>query len=507
MPITDPSIKKLLQLYQPIKTLQQIAGILDWDMNVNLPAAAGETRGNQNAFLAEQIAHHWHNPDITQLLDRLNDQHDNLSTDEQAVLQSLNHASRFYLKIPIDIVQEHARTTAEAFMVWQQAKTNNDFSLFAPQLEKIVQLTQVIADKLGYQHNPYDALLDLYDQGLTADFCATTFNQLQPQLTNLVARIQKAKNFQPDSPLLSESMLYPEQDQRQLSLFALKKMGYNFSSGRLDTAMHPFSTDLGLGDTRITTRYLPHDFRSSLSASMHEGGHALYTQGINPELADISLESELSFAIHESQSRFWENQVGRSPEFLTFMAPLFQAFFPDQLGQTSPDTFVQLFNQVKPSLIRIEADEVTYCLHILIRFELENDLINQKLAVKDLPEAWRAKFKQYLNTEPTTDAEGVLQDVHWSNGYIGYFPSYALGNLYAAQFTHQLKKELPFNQLLSQGELGSILSWLRTNIHQYGSSRTPDQLVQAITGEPLNPHYFINYLEEKFNTIYQLPKK
>jgi carboxypeptidase Taq len=240
---------------------------------------------------------------------------------------------------------------------------------------------------------------------------------------------------------------------------------------------------------------------------MHEGGHALYTQGISDEYADISLESELSFAIHESQSRFWENQIGRSPEFVRFMTPVFQAFFPEQLAEVGTETMVKVFNIVRPSLIRIEADEVTYCLHIMIRFELENDLMNDRLEVKDLPEAWRAKFKQYLGIEPQNDREGVLQDVHWSKGYIGYFPSYALGNLYAAQFTRQIKKGLDFEKLIGQGELGSIRSWLGENIHQYGSYYTAAELVQRVTGERLNPEYYSQYLEEKFGRIYQLPKK
>jgi carboxypeptidase Taq len=504
MVIKDKAVKRLFELYRPIKMLEEISYLLDWDMNVNLPEAAGETRGNQTAFVAEQIARHWHDEELAKLLGEILGRLDELSELEQAAVRTLEHAGQFYFKVPPAIVVESARTASESFMVWQQAKKENNFALFAPHLEKTLELSRIIADKLGYDHNSYNALLDLYDQGLTADFIATTFRRLQPQLTDLQSRILKAPEYQANSPLLAEDMLYPQSEQRQLSLFILKKMGYDFTSGRMDISTHPFSTGLGMGDVRITTRYLPHDFRSSFAASMHEGGHALYTQGISPELAEISLESELSFAIHESQSRFWENMVGRHPGFIAYMTPLFQAFFPEQLGQTDAATFVKLFNQVESSLIRIEADEVTYALHIMIRFELENDLINQRLKVLELPEAWRAKCKQYLGIEPQTDREGVLQDVHWSNGYIGYFPSYALGNLYAAQFTHQLRQELPFDELVSRGELGSILAWLRENIHQHGSRYSAAELVQRVTGEELNPQYFTDYLEEKFSAIYKL---
>ena len=504
MDINNAALKNILETYSQITTLSEIASLLEWDMNVNLPPSGAQTRAKQSAFLTEQLANQWQDPSLLHSLSDLIADSSNLSELEQAIVRVLDRASKVYRLIPKEIIIEQSRVTSEAFMAWQSAKHSGNFTEFEPHLDKIIDLSKTIADHLGYQDNPYDALLDLYDQGLTAATCKQVFGQIQKPLSQLVQRIKSSHEYQPTSPLIDGHYQFDETKQRHISLFVLQKMGYNFEAGRMDVALHPFSTEIGQGDTRVTTRYLPDDFRSSYNATMHEGGHALYTQGINPKFAGLPLKDELSYAIHESQSRFWENHIGRHPQFVAFMAPIFQATFPDQLGATSTQELVKLFNLVYDSPIRIEADEVSYCLHIIVRFELENDLINQKLKVKDLPEAWNAKVKDYLGIDVSDNRLGVLQDVHWSNGYIGYFPSYALGNLYAAQFTHAMAKSLDLDQLVSQGNLLPILAWLRENIHQYGSRYTADELANRVTGQSLNPTFYLDYLEDKYSKIYSL---
>jgi carboxypeptidase Taq len=294
-----------------------------------------------------------------------------------------------------------------------------------------------------------------------------------------------------------------QQDQKQLALFVLKKIGYDLEAGRMDVSSHPFTDTLGIYDVRITNRYKADNFVESIMVALHEGGHALYDQGVKEEYAGTPLEGGVSLGIQESQSRFWENQIGRSEEFVKFITPILHAFYPEQLSEFDHQTLSRHFNWVTPGLIRVEADEITYNLHIALRFEIENKLINNKIKADDLPEIWRSKMKKYLGVVPETDREGVLQDVHWSGGMFGYFSTYTLGNLYAAQITAKMAKELKIDNLVEKANYGTILSWLRTNIHQYGSLYWPKELIKKVTGEPLNPKYFVDYLQKKYSVIYK----
>lgn len=503
MHATNPKVKKLLEQYKQISTLGKVDGVLGWDTNVNLPPKASEGRATQSALVTEIITDQWLEPKFRQLFEEVKEE-PKLSEEEKAVVRNLEKASRFYYKVPKEVIIEFSKTTSEAFMAWQAAKKDNKFKDYLPHLKKVVSLSQLIAKHLGYSKNPYDALLDLYEPDLTASECGDVFKKLQPPLTKLVNKIKASKNYSEENELVNGTLNYPKDDQKQLALFVLRRMHYDLDAGRLDESAHPFTTEIGGFDTRITTWYHENNFTESLMAAMHEGGHALYEQGIKEEFADTPLEGGVSLGIHESQSRFWENQVGRSKEFLEFMTPIFQAFYPTELGHVGSESIVKLFNQVKPSLIRVLADEVTYNLHIILRFDLENDLINNKLKVENLPQAWNEKMKKYLGVTPKTDREGVLQDVHWSYGSIGYFPTYTLGNLYSAQFTASMKKELDLKSLISKAEFGTILSWLRTNIHQYGGLYYPKDLVKKVTKEELNPQYFIDYIYDKYKDIYDL---
>jgi carboxypeptidase Taq len=504
MRVTNKKVKKLLDKYKEIYLLNRIDAVLSWDLNVNLPPKASQGRATQAAYLTEVITEKWLDKEFRKLLESAKNRQTSLTDDEKAIVRNLEHQGKLYFKVPKEIIVEFVETSSKAFMVWKQAKIDNKFSDFLPHLAKIIKLNQIIADHLGYKENPYDALLDLFEQGLTSKDCEKVFDKLQPELTYILKKIKQSKIYKKQDKFDPSRFNFPQQDQRQVAMFVLRRMGYDLEAGRMDISPHPFTLTLDSQDVRITNRYKKDDFRDSLMIAMHEAGHALYEQGVDENYDGTPLAGGVSLGIHESQSRFWENQVGRSYEFISCLTPVLHAFYDDQLSKVDKEQLFALFNQVKPSFIRTEADEVTYNLHIALRFDLENRLINKKLKPSDLPEIWRAKMKKYLGVVPPTDREGVLQDVHWSYGAFGYFPTYTLGNLYAAQITTLLKKELNLDELVKNGELGKILSWFRTNIHQYGSLYWPNELIKKVTGKNLSPRYFLDYIKKKYSKIYNL---
>ena len=504
MRIRNASVKKLLEKYKEISTLGKIEAVLGWDLSVNLPAKASDERAIQSAYLAKAVTEKWLDPEFKKILEDVNSHPKGLNRREKAVIRNLNWGAKYYHRVPKEIIVEFAETAARAFIAWQEARKKDKFSDFKPFLKKLVELNRLIAKHIGYKDNPYDALLDLYEPGLTTKSCREIYSLLQPELTRILKKITKSKNYSSTSDLVDSQSNFPQDDQRQLSLFVLKRMGYDLKAGRMDISTHPFTTTLGHFDVRITNRYKLNDFRDSLMTAMHETGHALYEQGVKEEYAATPLDGGVSLGIHESQSRFWENQIGRSLEFIKYLTPVLHAFYPEQLEKVDAQSLFLLFNTVKPSLVRTESDEVTYNLHVALRFELEEGLINGRFKVEELPGLWRAKMKKYLGVVPKTDREGVLQDVHWSHGPMGYFPTYTLGNLYAAQFAKKMETELDLKELSGKGELGTILSWLRTNIHQHGGMYWPQELSVRITGAKLNPKHFLDYIKAKYSEIYKV---
>jgi carboxypeptidase Taq len=418
---------------------------------------------------------------------------------ERAFLRAFGRAWERAVKLPRRWVTEMARASSQAQSAWVDARKKDNFADFRPHLEKLLSFVREKAEILGYPEHPYDALIDEYEPGMRTGEVERVFRELQGSLTPLMAEIA-SKDLADDSFRYRN---YPEEKQREFSLRVLREMGYDFNRGRLDESAHPFTTTLGGSDIRLTTHYNRQDLFTALFGTIHEGGHALYEMGIDPRYHCSVLGEGSSLGIHESQSRTWENLIGRSPEFWSYYFPILKnEYFPRQLEDIREEQFVRGVNRVEPSLIRINADEVTYSLHVILRFELEVGLVKGDLRVKDLPGAWNEGMRRHLGIVPENDAKGVLQDVHWSMGAIGYFPTYALGNLFGAQFFAAMKKDIPdLDRQIAGGELKTIREWQREKIHRYGSSLTAGELCGKISGEALNPSYFVRYLEKKFGDL------
>jgi carboxypeptidase Taq len=406
------------------------------------------------------------------------------------------------VKLPADLVEEMARTRTVAQEVWAQARAANDFPTFAPWLEKTLELTRRAAEYLGYKDRLYDALLDQYEPGTTTAQVEAMFGELKPGLVSLVRKIVER-----GTPI-DDAVLYREYDtdrQRQLSERLVASLGYDFTRGRQDPTVHPFCTSFSRDDVRITTRFDPCFIAQALLASAHEAGHALYEQGFPPQFERTPLRAGASMGVHESQSRLWENLVCRSRGFWRHFFPQVKDSFPKTLADTDAESFWRALCKVSPSLIRVEADEVTYNLHVLLRFELENDLLEGRLSVADAPAAWNARMQEYLGLTPPDNARGVLQDIHWSIGIFGYFPTYSIGNLLSVQLWEKAVSDIPaIPDQIARGEFAPLLGWLRENVHRHGRRYLPNELVQRVTGEPLQSGPYLRYLTEKYSELYAL---
>ncbi|QGQ96724.1 carboxypeptidase M32 [Paenibacillus psychroresistens] len=492
------------ELVKKIKSYEEAVGLIYWDMRTGLPKKGVESRSDVVGVLSTEMFKLSISDEMGAFLQFLSEPQHWEQVDElnrKIILECQKDYDRSR-KIPTEKYQAYVVLTSNAESLWETAKSTSDYALFQPYLEKIIAANLEFIELWGYKDNKYDTLLDMYEPGMTVAKLDEVFGALRKKLVPLAASIQASKN-QPETAFLRQT--FSKDQQRQFSLFILNQMGYDFEAGRLDETVHPFATGLNPGDVRITTRYLEDDVVSALFGTIHEGGHALYEQNISAELIGTNLCTGTSMGIHESQSRFWENMIGRSASFWNRYYADLQKTFPGQFDDVSVEAFYKAINEVKPSLIRIEADELTYNLHIMIRYEIEKALFNETITAAELPQFWNEKYKEYLGVEPSTNEEGVLQDVHWSGGAFGYFPSYALGNMYAAQMRHTMLARMPnFEELVEQGNLLPIKEWLVEQIYQYGKSLTPAEIIQQVTGEALNPDYLVAYLEEKYQEIYKL---
>ena len=499
--MTD-KLQRLKEILGEVSDLGRAGAVLGWDQETFMPSGGVENRADQLTTL-ERLSHsRFTAADVGALLDEAEVAVARLpfDSDDASLVRVTRRDYEQARKLPLELVGEIARAGATARPVWQKARAEANFSLFAPYLEKNVELNRRVADALGYKKRPYDALLDRTEPGLTTDQLEEIFTELKQAIVPLVADVARNADAVDDSVLHRG---FDPDAQVQYALDLVTKLGYDIERGRQDISAHPFTIPFGPGDVRITTRVSRDFFNECLFGSIHEAGHAMYYQGIGKSLDRTPLWDGASPGVHESQSRLWENMVGRSPEFWRHFYPSLRKAFPEPLKGVDEEQFFRAVNKSYPSLIRVEADEVTYNLHILMRFELENEMLEGSLKVKDLPEAWNARVKEYLGIDVPNDGVGVLQDIHWSWVEFAVFPGYTLGNLMSAQLMEKIRMDLPgLGGQIERGEFGPLLRWLQTNVYQHGRKFTPNELMERATGKPVSAEPWIAYVREKFGALY-----
>ena len=495
--------EQLVNRLADVQNLQHTAAILEWDQQTQMPPGGAEARAAQLATVT-RLGHELFVADETaQLLDAAAAETEGADYDsnEASLVRVVRQDYDEQVKLPSALVAKIAQVTALSHEKWAKARENNDFKAFLPALQEVIDLQIQAAEYLGYSDHPYDALLGQYERGMTTAQVKSIFEGHRSQLVDLIAAISKNRDRVSDAVLHQPFDL---EKQKEFALYTVKEFGFDFERGRQDVAVHPFCTSFSRDDVRITTRFYPDFLNPALFGMMHEAGHGLYEQGSGAALEGTMLSGGTSLAVHESQSRMWENIVGRSKGFWSWALPQLKTVFP-QLEGADLDSFYAAINKVEPSFIRVEADEVTYNLHIMLRFEMEVDMIGGKIDLARLPQEWNERFESYLGIVPPNDALGVLQDVHWSLGLVGYFATYALGNLLSVQYYNQALKDHPsIPDEIASGKFDTLLTWLNQNIHQYGRKFTSAELTQRVTGEAIQSNDYIQYLQQKFGAIYGL---
>jgi len=495
-------LDELKKRFATVSDLRRAAAVLSWDQQTYMPPRGASARAEQLATL-EKLAHEHFVADENGAL--LND----LAVDAAQLPYDSDNASMIRVmkrdydkakRVPPALVEEMARAGSLAFEAWHQARAESNYKLFQPYLEKNVELRIQLANYLGYQDRIYDALLDQFEPEMTSAQVETIFTPLKKEIVALTQAVARKSNAVDDAVLHRE---YDEQKQWDFGLEVIRRIGFDFARGRQDKAPHPFTTGFALNDVRITTRVSKNFLSMMLFGTIHETGHALYDMGYRAELERTPLGGAGSLGVHESQSRLWENVVGRSRGFWQYWFPRLREVFPARLADQTVESFYRAINKVEPSFIRVEADEVTYSLHVMLRFEIENALVERKLKVADVPEMWNVKMKEYLGIVPPNDAQGCLQDVHWSYGDLGYFATYSLGSMFAVQLYEKAVRDLPaIPEQIARGEFAELLVWLRKNVHTHGRKFTLDELARRVTGEPLQSRSYVAYLRKKCGEIY-----
>jgi len=497
-------IEKLKEKLAEIAYITSSVSILNWDRETNMPSKGASARARSVSYLSAVVHDKFIKINDNGLLADLKMQLDigALSKADAVAVRETWRSFERERKLPEVFVKELAETTSKSQTGWTLARSKSDFKLFLPWLEKIIKLKKQEAELVGYKDSPYDALLDYHEPSMTAKKTADVLNDLKSFLVPFAAKIKNSKiKIEPE--ILKGK--FPIERQIAFNKKIAQKIGFDFEAGRMDQSAHPFSISFHPSDSRITTRYDEKNIMDSVGSTIHETGHALYEQGLPAKHFGSPLAEPVSYGIHESQSRLWENMIGKSLGFWKYFYPALKKEFPAPFKNIPLQKFYESINCVRPSLIRTNADETTYNLHIILRFEMEKDLMENKISAKDLPEIWNQKMKEYLGVKPPNDKMGVLQDVHWSMGGIGYFPTYSLGNLYSAQFYGKMTKDIAdVDDKISCGNFDAVINWLRKNIHSAGKTYTASELVKKVTGEELNSKYFSTYLEEKYKKIYQL---
>lgn len=503
----ERKLHELKEILAEVVDIAAAGAVLSWDEQVNMPPGGRRARAEQKATLTRLAHQRMTSPRVGELLAALEEAQEGeeqwpYDSDEAALIRVTRRQYDRFTRQPPELVQAISETSSEAYNAWLQAREESDFRPFQEPLARLVELQKETAEVLGYEDDPYDALLDMYEPGMKTAQVVEVFGELREYLVDFMGRIGDRLHTV-DTSVLSRN--YDPDIQWQFTLDVLEALGYDMERGRQDKSVHPFTTSFDGGDVRITTRIYPNNLASGLFASIHEAGHALYEQGIDSALRRSPLQRGTSMGMHESQSRLYENMIGRSRPFWKHFWPRLQALFPRQTAGVDLEEFYRAINAVQPSLIRVEADEVTYPLHIMQRFDLERKMLSGDLAVADLPGAWDELMNSYLGITPGNPVEGVLQDIHWSGAMFGYYPTYALGTLMGVQLLNAAREAMPaMDDDIARGDLSGPGEWLRDNIHRHGAKFTSGELLERVTGRGLEAKPFMEYIEAKYSEIFQL---
>lgn len=494
---------ELLRQLKEIHNINMAMNLMGWDRQVNMPRGGAEARAAQIGTLAKIAHERFTSDEMGKLLDDAATEVAGMpyDSDEASMVRVVKEDYAEQTRLPTEFVEETARVVGVAHEYWADARQNNDFQHFLPILRQIIDLKRRECELIGYQGHPYDALLGQYERGITSAQVKAIFDDHKPHLVRLISDIQQVSDRVSDAPVHGH---FPIDQQREFAVWAVKAYGYDLNRGRYDIAVHPFCNHNSKNDVRVTTRYYEDFLNPALFGMMHEAGHAMYEQGIGDNLEGTPLGGGTSLGVHESQSRMWENIVGRSKGFWSWAYPKLQETFP-QLNNVSLDAFYRAVNKVHPSFIRVEADEATYNLHIMLRFELEMAMIEGSVDLEKLPQEWNQRFESYLGIVPPTDTLGVLQDVHWSMGLVGYFATYALGTMLSAQYYRKAVEARPsIPDDIASGRFDTLLTWMNENVHVHGRKFTSDEITRRLTGEGIQSKYYTDYLQKKYGEIYGL---
>jgi carboxypeptidase Taq len=496
MKFENHTMNQILEAYKPMWSLNHALSLMSWDFETYMPRKGTEERGVADSQLQMLHKDLLLNKDFVALVESAK-KLDSLSDLEKGVIRVLDREITKQIKIPRELTEAESLESIRGNMAWREAREKSDYKMYAPHLEKMIDIKKKIIEKLGYEKHPYDALLDSFEEELTVDDLDKVFGGLTPRIQKILKKLVDS-----GSPFCKESKLgkakYDIQRVDELNHDILTLMQFDMKRFRMDLSTHPFTEAMGLNDVRITTRYEGTDFKKSISGTIHEAGHALYDLQCDQSLSVTPLAGGSSLALHESQSRFWENIVGRSLPFVQLIAPLIRKRVSFAEHATDDELYLY-FNNVKADYIRVDADEVTYNLHIALRYEIEKRLFGDELNISEIPEFWNDRMEQLLGVRPTRDSEGVLQDTHWSSGLFGYFPTYTLGNLISAIIASKMRKDLgDYEEDVKNGNFNRIREWLRSSIHQHGSVYAPKTLLKSSLNEGYNPDYFVTYIETKY---------
>jgi carboxypeptidase Taq len=491
-PKADPSIREILKKYQQVWAMEHSMAVLGWDTETGMPEGGATARG-----MASGQVHMMLQKAVLQLRDPVQKAEKNRGLDdyERGIVRVLKRRLDYFTKIPPELIDKIERTTTEGTVVWRKARKASDFKLFSPYLAKILDLEREVAERLGYEKHPYDALLDTYDEGMTVRDADTVFSRLVPGVKKILTKVSKEGVYPNKHPL--ESARYDTAAMTHANEEVVKMLKMPKERFKMAVSTHPFTITIAPDDVRITTRYEGADFKSSLFAVIHECGHAIYELDTAKKLHYTPIDGGVSLGIHESQSRFWENAVGRSRGFTKLVYPMLKKNLPFVSGYDEEQLYLY-FNTVKRSMVRVEADELTYNLHIAVRYEIEKQMIEGKVKVSELPELWNDTFEDYLGIRPSKYSEGVLQDVHWSGGSVGYFPTYSLGNVVMGMIWHKMGDGRLIDDSVAKGDLVALRSWLEAKLHRWGATYSPKELQTRTFGELYNPERLLDYLTQKY---------